>query len=292
MEPAGFVKEATVVPHHSEMMHELKDVYQSLINYRGEVTDLKARLPDIVKNAIEEKATESGHVTASFVLERVTDEITKATDTMESKIITAIGKATFHLRSNAASATGSVISDITSPAVVPRPRERGYHQLYQSYKYHDKNAKKRNKNRADWDVPVDFDFPTGDLYVGWTAWLLGYPLNRSKKSDGEVYLAPGKPLHLLRYGHLSANIKKKFDNHWRPILELMHQEVDAAIRSTPVEKRNDGFIRSSYDLALKNVCHKYPGIAAALSGGRAISTCSKAIRASITKKRKAALNRY
>ena len=60
------------------------------------MTDLKARLPDIVKNAIDEKATESGHVTASFVLERVTDEITKATDTMESKIITAIGKAIFH----------------------------------------------------------------------------------------------------------------------------------------------------------------------------------------------------
>ncbi len=101
-----------------------------------------------------------------------------------------------------------------------------------------------------------------------------------------------KPLHLLRYGHLPANIKKKFDNHWRPILELMHQEVDAAIRSTPVEKRNDGFIRSSYDLALKNVCHKYPDIAAALSGGRAILTCSKAIRANITKKHKAVWNRY
>ena len=121
---------------------------------------------------------------------------------------------------------------------------------------------------------------------------MGYPLNRSKKSDGEVYLAPGKPLHLLRYGHLSANIKKKFDNHWQPILELMHQEVDAAIRSTPVEKRNDGFIRSSYDLALNNVCHKYPGIAAALSGGRAILTYSKTIRASIAKKRKTARNRY
>ena len=70
----------------------------------------------------------------------MTDEITKATDTMESKIITAVGKATSHLRSNVASATGSAVSDITSPAVVPRPRERGYHQLYQSYKYHDKNA--------------------------------------------------------------------------------------------------------------------------------------------------------
>ena len=83
-----------------------------------------------------------------------------------------------------------------------------------------------------------------ELYIEWTAWLLGYPLNRSKKSNGEVYLATVKPLHLLRYGNLPAKTKKKFDNHWRPILELMHGEVDAVITSTPVEKRNDRFISS------------------------------------------------
>ena len=54
-------------------------------------------MPDIVKNVIEEKATESGHVTASFVLNQVTKETTKATETMESKIMTTVGKATSHL---------------------------------------------------------------------------------------------------------------------------------------------------------------------------------------------------
>ena len=88
------------------------------------MTDLKVSLPDIVKNAIEEKATESGHVTASFVLERVTKEITKATETMESKIMTAVGKATSHLGFNAAGASGSVVSDIPSPVAVPS--ERGH----------------------------------------------------------------------------------------------------------------------------------------------------------------------
>ena len=135
---------------------------------------------------------------------------------------------------------------------------------------------------------MDFEFSTGDLYVGWTAWLLSYSLNGSKKSNGEVYLATVKPLHLLQYGNLPAKTTKKFDNHWQPILELTHGEVDAVITSTPVEKRNDRFIRSSYDLALKKLCHKYPDIAAALSGGRAISTCSKSIGASATRKRKAA----
>ena len=88
LEPAGDVKQATGVPRHSRMMDELKDVYQALSDYRCEVTDLKVSLPDIEKNAIEEKGTESGHVTASFVLELVTQETTKATETMVLRLST------------------------------------------------------------------------------------------------------------------------------------------------------------------------------------------------------------
>ena len=40
-----------------------------------EVRELKASLPETVKNAIEEKATESGHVTATYALEQVTGAI-------------------------------------------------------------------------------------------------------------------------------------------------------------------------------------------------------------------------
>jgi hypothetical protein len=94
--------------------------------------------------------------------------------------------------------------------------------LYKSYKYHDPNAKGRRINQTDWDVPADFDFPTADLYVAWTAWLLGYPSNQSKNADGVIYPAPVRPIRLLRYhGQLPALAKKKFDNAWRPILELM-----------------------------------------------------------------------
>ena len=78
-------------------------------------------------------------------------------------------------------------------------------------------------------------------YVAWTAWLLGYPLNRSKKGSGEVYLAPVRPLHLLRHGQLPVKAKKKFDNAWRPILELMHNEVASSISNTSVEKMHDSY---------------------------------------------------
>ena len=162
--------------------------------------------------------------------------------------------------------------------------------LYTSYKYQDPNAKGRNKNRTDWDVPHDFAFPTADLYVAWTAWLLGYPLNQSKKATGEMYSPPVKPLHLLRHSNaqLPSALKKKFDNYWRPILELMHEEVDADIRKTSVDKIDDAFIKATYTHALKSVCMKDPDVAHALKEGRqAVSTCSKVLRACATNKQKA-----
>ena len=104
-----------------------------------------------------------------------------------------------------------------------------------------------------------------------------------------MYIAPVKPLRLLSDGYLPNKIKKKFDNMWRPILELMHSEVEATVETTPEDKVDDAFIRATYDLALRNVCIKYPDIAVFLrGGGHKVSTCSKAVKADKTKKRKAA----
>ncbi len=126
-----------------------------------------------------------------------------------------------------------------------------------------------------------------DLYAGWTAWLLGYPCNKAEDSNGEMYDAPVRPLHLLRNGYLPAKVKKKFDNYWRPVLELMHEEVAATIASKSAAQIDDQFIRASYDLALKNVCYKYPDLAADLSGRKKTSTCCRHIK-EFKKKRKAA----
>jgi hypothetical protein len=159
--------------------------------------------------------------------------------------------------------------------------------LYKSYKYHDPNAKGRRINQTDWDVPADFDFPTADLYVAWTAWLLGYPSNQSKNADGVIYPAPVRPIRLLRYhGQLPALAKKKFDNAWRPILELM-DEVSATITCIPVEKIDHALISATYAHALRNICLKNPDIAHALNTNRqAVSTCCKALKSSSAKKRR------
>lgn len=285
LEPSGDVKQATGVPRHAQLMDELREVYQILQGYVSEVRELKVTLPDIVKNAIEDKATESGHVTATYVLDHLNVAIEKVTAGMEEAITAAVEKAAPRL---GLSSSGGMALDVSSRPVVDS-REGGARgaTLYQSYKYHDEYGKGRNKHRTDWDVPADFDFPTADLYVAWTAWLLGYPLNRSKKASGEVYSAPVRPLHLLRHGHLPAKAKKKFDNAWRPILQQMHNAVASSISNTPVENMHDSFIRSNYEHALKKVCIKYNDFASAFnSGNRAVSTCSKALKLGLAKKRK------
>jgi hypothetical protein len=68
--------------------------------------------------------------------------------------------------------------------------------LYISYKYHVPKATGWCIHQTNWDVPADFDFQTVDLYVAWTAWLLGYPSNQSKKADGVIYPAPVRLLSL------------------------------------------------------------------------------------------------
>jgi hypothetical protein len=137
-------------------------------------------------------------------------------------------------------------------------------------------------------VPADFDFPTTDLYVAWTAWSLGYSSNQSKKADGVIYPEPVRPLCLLRHhGKLPAFVKKKFDNAWQPILELMDAEVAAIIAQTPVTKIDHTFISATYRHALKNICLRNPDIAPTMNRNRkAVSTCSKALKSISAKKRK------
>ena len=85
-----------------------------------------------------------------------------------------------------------------------------------------------------------------------------------------------------------ALVKKKFDNAWRPILELMDAEVAVAIAKQPVEKIDHACISATYKHSLKNICLKNPDIPSALNANKqAISTCCKALKSSLAKKRKA-----
>ena len=103
--------------------------------------------------------------------------------------------------------------------------------------------------------------------------------SNAKNTDGVIYPAQVRPICLLRYhGQLPVLVKKKFDNAWRPILELMDKEVFANITCTPVEKIDHALISATYAHALHTICLKNPDIAHALNTNRqAVSTCCKAL---------------
>jgi hypothetical protein len=292
LEPAGDGMQSTGVPRSAFLMDELRKVYAAMQGYTSEVRDLKTKLPEIVKNAIEDKATESGQVTATFVMDRLKEVFDDSTGKWDPIISKAVENATSKWGFPLSGVGGNAGGDVSySRAVsVSEPGLIGLSSatLYKSYKYLDPSAKGRRINQTDWDVPAEFDFPTADLYVAWTAWLLGYPSNQSKNADGVIYPAPVRPIHLLRYhGQLPALVKKKFDNAWRPILELMDAEVSVTITRTPVEKIDHALISATYAHALRNICLKNPDIAHALNTNRqAVSTCCKALKSSSAKKRR------
>jgi hypothetical protein len=75
-------------------MDELRKVYAAMQGYTSEVRDLKTKLPEIVKNAIEDKATESGQVTATFVMDRLKEAFDDATGKWDPIISKAVENAT------------------------------------------------------------------------------------------------------------------------------------------------------------------------------------------------------
>jgi hypothetical protein len=138
LEPASDVMQATGVPRHAKMMVEVKELYSMLGDYMSEERSWRRSLPNIIKDFIDEKAAESGHVTTKFVLDTFSTAIKKSTTTLGQKIEVSVKEAArvygFGNNSNRAYAN-CTYSTIRQPTSFP------------TYKYHDKHATGRNKNR-------------------------------------------------------------------------------------------------------------------------------------------------
>mmetsp|Transcript_16129 Transcript_16129/g.27509 ORF Transcript_16129/g.27509 Transcript_16129/m.27509 type:complete len:226 (-) Transcript_16129:39-716(-) len=213
----------------------------------------------------------------------------RMTERMEKKVAAPVKEATAHLSVPIAARERNGVRPVSPAAAQATTNARASNAtLYPSYRYTDPNASARKRGCRDWDVPADFKFQTADLYSAWQAWLLGYPMNRSTRANGEVYLAPVKPLRLLRRGQLPAKVKKTYDNAWRPVLELMESEIEGTLLTTPVSKMDAKWMSAQYTYALKHVCAKYPDIKAELVGSWKISAWSRKIKDLNAKKRKAA----
>lgn len=158
-------------------------------------------------------------------------------------------------------------------------------------KYLDPDASERNKHKSDWDVPRGFKLPTADLYSGWTRWLQGIASNATVATlDGKdvIINAPVKPLRLLKKGNLPKKIRRSYDNNWKPIMELMEEEVKEEVSNRHVDDMDFDFFRSTYDKALKGATEKYPEFGDAKKTWK-VSTYVRKMREADSRRKKEAM---
>lgn len=226
LEKGGAVESATGVPPNVLIRDEVREAITLLHKYREDVQWLKENLSAMVKNAMEEKATENGNTTATFVAEqvaaateRVTEPLVQKMVEMEERLTARIGASSVHPGTHS-----------NNPALSSE-RCLDAH-LYPSYKYQDPDAAERNKRKTDWDVPQGFVLPSADLYSGWQRWLQGIASYASTDSNGKIINAPVKPLRLLKHGNLPVKIRRSYDNNWKPIMELGGRSQRRGTQST------------------------------------------------------------
>jgi len=154
------------------------------------------------------------------------------------------------------------------------------------------------------DVPDGFEFPSCDLLRAWRHWIAGFPdfkmrndngcnntnNNNNNNNNGDndddddegVIDAPIRPLRFVNTSDLPQSLKKKFKDGWRPILLSMQGDVADMLQSTPVSEVDEKFVLETYEIAMKKLLAKAPGICAESGwdryGSWKVATWSRKIR--------------
>jgi len=100
--------------------------------------------------------------------------------------------------------------------------------------------------------------------------------------DEGVIDAPIRPLRFVNTSDLPQSLKKKFKDGWRPILLSMQGDVADMLQSTPVSEVDEKFVLETYEIAMKKLLAKAPGICAESGwdryGSWKVATWSRKIR--------------
>ena len=106
-------------------------------------------------------------------------------------------------------------------------------------------------------MPQGFMFPKNvGLRLAWTAWLTGYPGNRS---GGTV--SPVRPLRFITNGTmLPPSVRGTFQNQWKPVLSRMMEKVKQFVSGTSTNRMNASFINESFNLALDGLKQDVPAL--------------------------------
>ena len=159
IEPSGEIKKASGVPRATKLLKMVIEILTVCKECVSEIKATTAKLPELIKDAINEKAAEAGQVTVPYVMEQLKVATHTITEELTTKVTAAIELATRHISTNRQPA----ISVQPSTAAVPGPRQ--LHIGFRDYKY----------NGRWWAVPERFKFPkSSTLLHAWRAWLLGF----------------------------------------------------------------------------------------------------------------------
>jgi len=262
----------------------IRDEVRDAVKYRSDVEWLKENLLGIVKNAIEERATENGNITATFVAEQVAAATARTAEPLVQQMVEMEGRLIARIGTSSLARTAGTNGSSHASASLPQRLEA---RLYPSYTYQDPDASKRKKHQSDWHVPSDFQMPSADLYSGWTRWLQGFPSYAILDGNGKQIDAPVRPFRLLKNGNLPRKLRRSYDNNWNPIMELMEKEVEDEIRTRHVHDMDFDFFRSTYDKALKGVREEYPEFASAKSDWKVSTYCRKMKEINVLRKKEA-----
>ena len=234
-------------------------------------------LPAQIKAAIDEKAVESGQVTAQFVMDKLeahSKAVSRALgDTVKQNIAAVLRD--FDITTKYSQTAGEE-GDGTATATTNIDTAGVKFGRYHEYRYRESV---RNGRLFNWAVPEDFDFPPAKLHSAWFAYLVGWPNNRLfardentgelvKDADGKcvMMIAPIRPLRdlsddlLPRGNQKSTRLKKKFRDDWRPVLKVMHSANRAAIANTAVALMDSNFVQKTFTVGLAQLKLKHPEI--------------------------------
>lgn len=109
-----------------------------------------------------------------------------------------------------------------------------------------------------WAVPHGFKFPKNvGLRLAWSAWLIGYPGNRS---GGTV--SPVRPLRFITSSSamLPTTVRSEFNNGWKPVLTRMMDKARQFVCRVPTNQMNASFIVESYNIAMDGLKEDMPSL--------------------------------
>lgn len=234
-DPCNGITMPSGVPRHIKnltllhsMLHQQEQTLEAIMN-------LTNNLPQIVRDAISQKAAESGHVTVEYVMEALTSSTNSIKALIETSVHDSICKAM--TRHNFRREGPVEMLEAQQQLGVEWPIT-----TYRDYKHEDGYY---------YAVPPDFKFSSCSLRLGWNAWLVGFPGNLSSTAT----LAPVRPLRFIVKNTMlpAGNVRNNFKDGWKPILSCMAKFVKRELDGTRAERMDSAFREHTYSIAIEGL---------------------------------------